>query len=73
MKITIENTTKIVELNGVPCRVWEGHSESGIALHCYITRVAAANDADCSQFEKELAEQRRPSPEIEAIPLRMIL
>ena len=24
MKITIESTTKIVELNGVPARIWEG-------------------------------------------------
>jgi hypothetical protein len=31
MKITIENTTKITELNGVPARLWEGFAEDGHA------------------------------------------
>lgn len=73
MKITIESTTKVVELNGVPARVWEGATESGIPVHCFITRVAVHKDQDCSQFERELQEQRAPSFEVEAIPLRMIL
>lgn len=74
MKINIESTSKIVHLNGVPARVWEGQSESGIKLHCFITRVAIDKDEPRSaEFEKELSEQKAPSPEIEAIPLRMIL
>lgn len=73
MKLTIENTTKIVHLNGVPARVWEGHTESGTAVHCFITRVAVANGLDCSEFERELAEQRKPSVDIENILSRLIL
>lgn len=73
MKLTIENTTKVVELNGVPARIWEGHTESGIPVHCYITRVAVHNDHDHTQFERELAEQRTPSADVQAIPLRLIL
>lgn len=73
MKITVESTTKIVKLNGIDCRVWEGESERGIKVHCYIPRIAAKDDQDLSQFEAELEEQRKPSAEIEAIPLRMIL
>jgi hypothetical protein len=73
MKITIESTEKIVFLDGFQCRIWEGETESGIKLHAYIPRVAAAPDQDLTQFEKELKEQRKPSPEIQAIPLRMIL
>lgn len=73
MKLTIESTTKTVTLNGVPARIWEGHTESGIPVYCYITRIAVKNDQDCTQFEKELVEHRRPSAEIEAIPMRMIL
>jgi hypothetical protein len=77
MKITIENTTKIVELNIdgrlVPVRIWEGQTESGIPVHCYITRIAVHRDEDSSQFEAELKAQRVPSAEVEAIPLRMIL
>lgn len=73
MKITIESTTKIVQLDGVPARIWEGATESGIPVHCYVTRIAVARDQDASQFERELQEQKAPRPELAAIPARMIL
>lgn len=74
MKVTLESTTKIVFLDGVKCRVWEGHSESGIPVHCYIPRVALSNnESDPSQFEAELLVQRPPSLDIAGIPLRLIL
>lgn len=74
MKIIIENTTKVIEFNGLPARIWEGHTESGIKIHCYITRVAIDKDESrAGEFEKELQEQKAPSPEIERIPLRMII
>jgi hypothetical protein len=78
MKLIIESTTKIVEIdpgNGtiVPARIWEGQTESGIKVHCYITRVAVGKDEDQVQFESELRECRSPSPAIAAIPQRMIL
>jgi len=74
MKITIESTTKVVELNGVPARIWEGQTESGIKVHCYITRVAIDKEEKRNkQFKKELQECRVPSAEIQAIPLRLIL
>ncbi len=76
MKITIESTSKIVHLNGIPARVWEGQTESGVLIHCYVTRVAVSTGNAPSvfaEFERELQEQRPPSPEIEALPSRMIL
>ena len=77
MKITIESTTKIVKLveNGgeLLCRVWEGQTEHGVKVHCFIPRIAAKDDQDLSQFEVELKEQRAPSFEIAAFPLRFIL
>ena len=73
MKITIESTSKVVQLNGLPARIWEGFTESGIPVHCYITRIAVQKDLDTSEFEKELQGHRVPSPEIEAIPARMVL
>lgn len=37
MKVTIENTDKLVELDlgetSVPARVWQGQTESGIPVH----------------------------------------
>ena len=40
MKITIESTSKIVSLNGIPARIWEGETENGIKVHCFISRIA---------------------------------
>ena len=79
MKVTIESTNKIVTLkpgslaDGVPARIWEGVTENGIKVHCFITRVAADKDADQEEFQKELSEYKPPSPEIEAYPSRLIL
>ncbi len=73
MKITITSTTKTVHVNGVPARIWEGHTESGIPVHCYVTRVAVPLDQDHSQFQAELQEHQAPSAEVAAIPLRMVL
>jgi hypothetical protein len=77
MTITITSTTSLAELkiNGalVPARIWEGKTDSGIPVHCYITRIAVHNSQDQSQFERELEEQKQPSFEVAAIPLRLIL
>jgi hypothetical protein len=74
MKITIESTSKIVDLDGVPGRVWEGVSEGGVKVICFITRIVAQTTGqDLKQLEAELQEQRVPSEEAKAIPLRLIL
>jgi hypothetical protein len=74
MKIAIESTTRIVMANDVPCRVWEGHTENGVAVTCLIPRIAVNSGADAAQFEAELREQKAPSAEGEAaFPLRMVL
>lgn len=78
MKLIIESTTKFVEISAdggdpVPARVWEGHTDTGIPVHCFITRVAVGNDQDQKPFERELQEHRAPSADIAAIPLRLIL
>lgn len=77
MKVQLESTSKIVTLvvNGtdVPARLWEGQTTDGIPCHAYITRIAVNNKEDTSEFERDLKEQPAPSPEMQAIPLRMIL
>src|SRR6266699_5392354 len=75
MKLVIESTSKIVELDFgrgavVPARIWEGETDTGIRVHCYITRVAVGKNQDQSQFEAELRECRAPSPEVAAISMR---
>jgi hypothetical protein len=80
MKITLESTTKIVELRNegdlyrTPARIWEGYTADGIKIHAYITRIACdENEPRLAEFQRDLKEHSAPSPEIEAIPLRLIL
>ncbi len=74
MKITIESTNKIVRLNGIPARIWEGETASGIRIHCFITRIAVGKDEPrVEEFAAELEETVAPSPEIAVYPSRLIL
>lgn len=79
MKLTLTSTTKIVMikpgplLDGIPARIWEGETESGIKVHAYIPRVAVDKNENTEEFERELQECAAPSPEIAAIPSRLIL
>ena len=74
MKVQLHSTSKIVHLNGVPARIWEGITEGGVKCHAYITRIACDKDEPhAEEFERDLQEHQKPTPEIEAIPLRMIL
>jgi len=73
MKITLESTTKVVTLNGVPARLWEGHTVAGIPVHAYITRIAADAGADQTEFERELEDCVPPTPDVAALPARLLL
>ena len=81
MKIQIESTTKIVELvndNGavIPARIWEGTTDSGVPVHCFITRIAPTipkMDSRQAEFQRELKEQKAPTADVAVYPLRMIL
>lgn len=76
MKITLENTTKIVHINGVPARIWAGQTESGIPVHCYVTLIAVPEGRpaeEYAKFEQELQTCKPPTPDIDAISLRLLL
>ena len=73
MVIVVHNTRKIVNVNGVPARIWEGETESGIKVIAFITRLACPVEADQSQFEKELLAVSAPTKEVEALPLALVL
>ena len=80
MKITIENTDKLVMFavngNEVPARVWQGETSTGIPVQVFITRIAPEIprvDPRNEEFARELKECAAPRLTIEAIPLRMIL
>ena len=73
MQVQLTSTTKIVTLNGVPARIWEGHTAAGVKCHAYVTRIAVHLDDDATEFERELQEHEPPSAEVMAIPLKLII
>lgn len=84
MKITIENTSKIVKLEidnaSIPARVWQGQTESGIPVQCFITRIAPEIPQSdprvaelTAEFERELQRCADPRPTVAAIPLSMFI
>lgn len=73
MRITIESTRKIVEVNGVPARVWQGTTAKGVPITCLITRVAVERTADASELEKDLDEQAAPRGDATHWPARLVL
>lgn len=77
MTITMEPTTKVVTLDGVPARIWEGTSDNGATVHVFVTRVAVPTELNSPEqvqaFADALLEQRPPSLLVEEWPLRLIL
>lgn len=66
------STTKVVKLNGVPHRIWEAVTSSGIRCFLFVASVMVHEDENESDFEKELEQQSQPSVDTEAIPLRLL-
>lgn len=74
MKMTVESTTRIVHVNGVPARIWQGTTEDGVAVVVAVTRLAVAKAADAHEFERDLVEHAPPGVDaVQAFPLRMVL
>lgn len=77
MQLKIHSTDHIVTLNSVPARVWEGTSEDGVAVVCFITRIAVREDAGPGaheRFTRELQECSPPSAGVvQNFPLKMVL
>lgn len=73
MDIQLHNTTKIVEINGIPARIWEGQTASGIPVHAYITRISVEKGLDHAEFEAELSAASAPSADVAGIPLRLLI
>lgn len=78
MKVTLENTDKVVFLQladgaVVPARIWEGFTAHGVGCHAFITRIAVREGDNAVEFERDLKEQRKPSAAVAAIPLRLVI
>jgi hypothetical protein len=84
VKITIESTPKIVTLRNalgeLTARVWQGHTESGIPVQVFVTRIAPEIpktdpriDEITAEFERDLKRQADPRITVDAIPLRFLI
>lgn len=80
MQLTLEPTDKIVTLvvndTEVPARIWQGQTSKGVPVHCYITRVAVDKNrpaSELAEFERDLHETAAMRPDVDAIPMRLIL
>jgi len=61
MKATMESTTKLVIVNGMNFRVWEGTSEKGISFVALVNRLESADFATQSALITEtMAKQKAP-------------
>ena len=72
----MQSTEKIVTLNGLTCRVWEGRTANGVPCHAYIPRIAVKEGLtgnEYAEFLLELQECAKPSADVAAIPARIIL
>lgn len=72
MKMTIHPTSQMTNVNGVPCRVWEGETENGTAVFALVTRVAAHESQNLAELESALNEVEAPTVS-NVFPARLIL
>lgn len=75
MKITLENTSSIVNFNGVAARVWEGHDEHGTRVVAFVARIAVDKREPTEaheRFERELRETAAPRAG-DAWPIHMMI
>lgn len=73
MKVTLEPTSLMVTVNGVPCRVWQGQTESGLQIHAHIALVGTDERAEAPELEAALQQVATPRAELAGYPLRLVL
>ncbi|MCX5495765.1 hypothetical protein OSH11_13710 [Kaistia dalseonensis] len=75
MNITIRNTDRLIDVNGVPARIWEGQTDAGVPVLCLVTRISpqSLDPAAIETFARELTETTPPTDAAVAIPARLIL
>jgi hypothetical protein len=54
MKITVTSTTRTVTYKGVRARVWEGFTDGGMLIQCFIVRVRAHTEEARAEINREL-------------------
>lgn len=74
MKVELESTSKQVMLNNLPCRIWEGRTSEGVALHAFIALIGTPEPDRLDEFDQSLNVSPAPRDEnIATYPERLIL
>lgn len=74
MTLTLEQTDRIVMVNGVRARVWEGTTGRGVKVFALVTRIGIHDSDNSSELEAELMEMRPSALRgIEAFPFKLVL
>ena len=74
MQVTLSSTDRIIEVNGVKARVWEGETVNGVRCYAAIAVIAAHCDDDNAEFERDLTEHQPASHDaLRCFDLRTIL
>jgi hypothetical protein len=74
MKVQMESTDLIGEVNGVPARIWEGVTESGVPFMAFVTRVMVHKDHSQTEFDSEVRASPPPQQAtVHPIPLRLVI
>ena len=60
MKITIESTDQLTDVEGVPVRVWRGVTEGGARCIVLVHRLAVHESEPAEAFERELKRMAVP-------------
>lgn len=62
MKVTIESTPDIVEVDGRRARIWAGLTQAGVPVLCYIWTISPQthDEAINEQFARELIAITEP-------------
>jgi len=60
MQIVIESTGEVIELDGVPVRLWRGTTAAGVPCNVFVHRVHVAWGLDTKDFSDDLLQQEPP-------------
>jgi hypothetical protein len=69
VKLILEPTDEFFRTDeGFPVRAWRGHTATGIPVIAFIAALAAPEDADRREFEREL--KSIPGPNVGQVAMR---
>jgi hypothetical protein len=64
VKLSIEMSDELVSVDGVQCRIWNGHADNGVPVRVYVHRVAVPLGEPMKAFDEELLSKKPPEREL---------